>query len=1024
MRGFLEKIKIARRSAEELVSKYKLAIRSLVLSIPVIALLIPKQAHAADGVFVSLIQGVMSLTDGAGALVTWIVVLYFLTKMLVSIFAGIFLFLINFLIGISQYNTFLGSTIVTIGWSVTRDIANMFLVVALLVIAFATILDFNGYQASALMKNFLAAALLVNFSKMICGLLIDASQVVMMTFVSGFAETAGGNFIRLFKVDNWVQLALGTAGNQLSAASGGTAFTAEYVAKGAAFAANVFSTITANTFTTIISFIGILAVLSLDIILVVRIVTLWFLIVASPLAFVAKVLPVTKGFQSTWWHAFNAQLMVGPVVAFVVWISLASIAVSDQAFSVISAPAFAEVNATGSQVAPSDIAGTKISQWENLALFFTPIVIFILGAKWAVGISGSYAKQITGFANKKLSGYARRGAGFVAKQAWSGKAGIWTQTKKGIKGEGGFTTRGLDLLAQKSPALTSRLPGLARSATARRILPRRLQGAAERAADWTAQKGEGLPETSKKYIGTTGRHAQADRVQALKNAAGVLGFGEQGKKMTAVRDANEHSEANQDHAVHQFHDELTKAASLIGTAQTDAVKQAQANYQANVQKARNDLDHGISAQTDLFKQQGLNSSDALIHEMTKKFNAPRKANGERDITETELAAAVKLVDPKFDKSVKDELERRRKERKKEDPDAADWTDEQELAVKDAITAEKIAAGDGSQSRAVMEQMLKDYRTDKYKLNENVVVGGVVMGRNDGKSAVDLQAEADRTARQQATAAAEATRVATANAAEAAKVENQEIRANVTPIQNAYRGDYNTAMSPADLAAANAKLAQGIGQEVRRALEAGRSDVAVSEHLAQSASLVPEADRANFLSSVTAAARSGNPALDRRVDDMTNVLSTGFASINPAVVVTELKRQWTHRDHGTEEGVQYNLEDLGGKRETVDGKETGPHKFSGIQIANLTAAFNSDPTLVANLAPEAAAHEGVQRALANSAMSSAQMQTMADTIADKIENTEQKKKVMSGVGNAFKHYSPDLNLRREARVIFTLSGPRP
>jgi len=38
-------------------------------------------------------------------------------------------------------------------------------------------------------------ALLVNFSRTIAGIFIDISQLIMLTFVNGFAQAAGGNFV-------------------------------------------------------------------------------------------------------------------------------------------------------------------------------------------------------------------------------------------------------------------------------------------------------------------------------------------------------------------------------------------------------------------------------------------------------------------------------------------------------------------------------------------------------------------------------------------------------------------------------------------------------------------------------------------------------------------------------------------------------------------------------------------------------------------------------------------------------------
>ena len=77
----------------------------------------------------------------------------------------------------------------------------MFFVVILLLIAFGTILGIEQYEWKKLLIKFVFAAILVNFSRVIAALIIDAAQVVMITFLNGVAATAGGNLINAFKLD-------------------------------------------------------------------------------------------------------------------------------------------------------------------------------------------------------------------------------------------------------------------------------------------------------------------------------------------------------------------------------------------------------------------------------------------------------------------------------------------------------------------------------------------------------------------------------------------------------------------------------------------------------------------------------------------------------------------------------------------------------------------------------------------------------------------------------------------------------
>ena len=110
--------------------------------------------------------------------------------------------LTNLLISVVQYNGFSTSVAVTTGWPIIRDVCNMFFIIVLLIIAFSTIIGYDKFHY----KKYLAQAATYGrpdqlLSKTLVGLLIDLSQVIMLTFVAGFKEAAFGNFARAFPDD-------------------------------------------------------------------------------------------------------------------------------------------------------------------------------------------------------------------------------------------------------------------------------------------------------------------------------------------------------------------------------------------------------------------------------------------------------------------------------------------------------------------------------------------------------------------------------------------------------------------------------------------------------------------------------------------------------------------------------------------------------------------------------------------------------------------------------------------------------
>ena len=153
-----------------------------------------------------------------------------------------------------------------------------------------------------MLASFLIAAVLVNFSKLISGILIDITQVMMLTFVKAFQDAAAGNFIemlgltRLLSVDPDVAAAAGE---------------------------DFFSVIGATLLGLIMAIVSTVVVGIILFVFIFRIIMIWILVILSPLAFMATVLPATQGYGRQWWQKFTNQLIIGPILAFFLWLSLA-----------------------------------------------------------------------------------------------------------------------------------------------------------------------------------------------------------------------------------------------------------------------------------------------------------------------------------------------------------------------------------------------------------------------------------------------------------------------------------------------------------------------------------------------------------------------------------------------------------------------------------------------------------------------------------------------------------------------------
>jgi hypothetical protein len=223
-------------------------------------------------------------------------------ELLTALMGFILIMEVDALIRVAQYANFVspGPTAVQIGWVVTRDLANMFFIVFLLIIAFSTIIGYEKYAYRNNLRRLLIMAVVINFSKTICGIFIDMSQVLMLTFVNGFKEAAAGNFLAAFQIQKLLDLSKDTV------------------------AQPDFGLVLAMMLAFVLAAIAASVVLVLLVMLTFRIVMLWILIILSPIAFLTSSFPIGTNYYAQWWSELKKYLTSGPVIAFFLWLALAS----------------------------------------------------------------------------------------------------------------------------------------------------------------------------------------------------------------------------------------------------------------------------------------------------------------------------------------------------------------------------------------------------------------------------------------------------------------------------------------------------------------------------------------------------------------------------------------------------------------------------------------------------------------------------------------------------------------------------
>jgi len=177
------------------------------------------------------------------------------------------------------------------GWIITRDVANLFIVLAIIAIAIATILRFKDYEAKKLLPLLIAVALLVNFSGVVCGIVIDASNILMSGFNNG-DYVAKTMYDRLSQGEHDTLDPLYTDSEKFL----------DYTAKAVAYIL-AYSVLSIAFFTYFI-------------LLLVRYVMLGILYILSPMAFVLWIFPKTKNLSTKWFTNFIQWSFLGAMAAF------------------------------------------------------------------------------------------------------------------------------------------------------------------------------------------------------------------------------------------------------------------------------------------------------------------------------------------------------------------------------------------------------------------------------------------------------------------------------------------------------------------------------------------------------------------------------------------------------------------------------------------------------------------------------------------------------------------------------------
>lgn len=289
----------------------------------------------------------------------------------------------------------LRSGMVSNAWAMVRDIANLGLIFALLYIAIATILQAGGVQLKKAVANVIIVALLINFSFFVTRVVIDISNMFAQSLYSQIGKGLTGTSApppistsalgpKSITSGGGQENVLQVSARIVSVFNPQKFLTRELVEGWDKARDGLSSLFFVFLFSAFVALVAAYAFLRAALLLIGRVVMFVFLIVSSPLAFVAWALPSGGGgFDKKWWSALVDQALVAPVFFLFLYVITTVY----------------NKNLLGGIIGTSD--GTNIIPFlVNIALHFIVIIVALLIAVKVTaklsGAAGSYATKAIG----------------------------------------------------------------------------------------------------------------------------------------------------------------------------------------------------------------------------------------------------------------------------------------------------------------------------------------------------------------------------------------------------------------------------------------------------------------------------------------------------------------------------------------------------------------------------------------------------------------------------------------------------
>src|SRR3989338_3365432 len=298
------------------------------------------------------------------------------------------------------------------GFRISLSLANLGFVLAIILIAFGTILRIESYEFKRTLYNLVIAALLIYFSFAIAGIFIDFTNATGQFFFDAVtsqtknASTFADNFANALNLNNLIPSPIENPGGSIL--SFGTTYIQSIV--------SIIAMIAFGILVAVVFF-------GFAIMLAIRMIYIAILLIVMPIAWLFLTIPNLSGHFQKWWSKFLQWTFFFPAAAFFLYLAI------------VAQQQLGQTQTTTATTAAANLAGWGTGVIDGLLTIFLQVAIMVGGlvAANAIGISGAsgalaMAGKVKGWAMGAVGKYT--GANLAGRMAAKGAASLTNTPKK------------------------------------------------------------------------------------------------------------------------------------------------------------------------------------------------------------------------------------------------------------------------------------------------------------------------------------------------------------------------------------------------------------------------------------------------------------------------------------------------------------------------------------------------------------------------------------------------------------------